>query len=385
MTNSDESAQHAFELRRHLGVIHSQATLLEDEAFGPITADQRDALEEIIAASLALTGETATTVEPAVEGYVTDHDAQILEESPSELASPVTPTEIVLALDRDDEFVDLLARQFERAGYTTQSVTEAAELPALLERPEPQHLVLDCRFPSGPFLESLERTINATDGETAVTLVSTVVAPLMNADRGGDADTDAGTNADGDADTNVDTDQVSVAPAGAGPLQGLAGILSPTVSVRTLEALFEARFGLTAALLEADTTVAVVGDVDERFLETLEAVTDCGHSNERDAYVSSRALSMVDPAAVDCVFLTSEAVDRTDDATLAAFRRPTDDEATPVVVVDELPVETAERPDDADNEWLPIRGYRTPRATPLTATELAAVVLTVIEPTPDTE
>lgn len=287
MTNSDESAQHAFELRRHLGVIHSQATLLEDEAFGPITADQRDALEEIIAASLALTGETATTVEPAVEGYVTDHDAQILEESPSELASPVTPTEIVLALDRDDEFVDLLARQFERAGYTTQSVTEAAELPALLERPEPQHLVLDCRFPSGPFLESLERTINATDGETAVTLVSTVVAPLMNADRGGDADTDAGTNADGDADTNVDTDQVSVAPAGAGPLQGLAGILSPTVSVRTLEALFEARFGLTAALLEADTTVAVVGDVDERFLETLEAVTDCGHSNERDAYVSS--------------------------------------------------------------------------------------------------
>ncbi|NGM68058.1 hypothetical protein G6M89_03355 [Natronolimnobius sp. AArcel1] len=358
MTHSDESAQQAFELRRQLGVIHSQATLLEDEALGSITADQRDALEEIIAATLALTGETATAVEPAAGGYVTDHDEQALEEPPSELISSVEPTEVVLAVGRDNKFVDSLASQFERAGYGVQVAATGEELMALLERPEPQHLVLDCRFPSGPFLESIEHAIDAADGETAVTLVSTVVPA---------------------------TDDGAGSPAGTAPLQGLAGILSPTVSVATLEALFESRFGLAPDQGDTDTAVAVVGDIDARFLETLESMTDRKQAIEQEAYVSSDTLSMVDPATVDCVFLTGDSVDRADDATLAAFRRPIDDEAIPLVAVGELPVERPTQPDGTESEWLPIRGYRTPRATPLTATELTATVLAAIEADSDNE
>ncbi len=354
MTESDESAPHAFEFRRQLGVILAKATLLEDESLGPVTPEQRDALEEVVAATLKLTAETADTLETHGDtpqttddrSQSTDDDLALDQPADDILTpgeSPATPESatvldsIVLGVGDDEEFVTSLERQFERAGYAVHTATDGDDLRTMLDRSRPQHLVLDCRFPAGTFHDGLERTISGLDGETSLTLVSTVEGDLP------------------------------------GPLQGIAGILASSIEPEPLAALLENRFELPIESSNAGTAVAVVGDVGDRFLATLD---ELDNSIDRVTHSSATALDAVDPGDVDFVFLSGPAIDHADESALAGLRNPTDGEAIPLVAVGSTPTEA---------EWVPFRGHRTLAQTPLTSTQLAAAVLAAIEPDPDEE
>ncbi|WP_247004993.1 hypothetical protein [Halosolutus gelatinilyticus] len=334
MKSPDESGRHAFEFRRQLGVIHARAVQLEDESLGPLTPDQRDAVEEIVEATLKLTAETAQSLETGDEGRSTPGDEVAVDESTASLEPSTPPDSIVLAIGDDEEFVAALEAQFERAGYVVRGASDDDDLRAALDRSRPQHLILDCRFPSGRSLEGLERTLDDLDDDTSVTLVSTVAGDHP------------------------------------GPLQGIAGVLAATVAPDALERLFENRFGLPINPSASDpTAIAVVGDVDDRLLETLD---ELDRRVTRDT-VSTEELDAVEPSDVDCVFLSEAAIDAVEESTLATLRSPIEEEAVPLVAIGPTPT---------DGEWVPITGRQTFAQTPITAAELAATVLAAIEPSP---
>ncbi|ELY93842.1 histidine kinase [Natrialba hulunbeirensis JCM 10989] len=348
----DEFATLGYEFRRHLAVVYGNSELLLEEAFGSLSSDQREALEEIVANTGELTALTAHTFETNDIEDAIDRADQLPDSTGSDestLADPDAFDPIVLAL-QSETFADLVAEQLELAGHEavtvevgavgTEAVTDGADDESeTLD--DPHHLVVDCGFPTPETIDWLGEITGPTEQRQSVTLVSTVDPVAIEAE---------GTQAGGAAG---DTVRVT------GPLLGIDGVLDPDASQSTVADLLADELVHTPDA-PSISTVHIAGDGTEPLASSLAGQS---YTVQRQ---TTATLPELDPSGDSCLFLGPDVFDRYDPLTLSRFRSPADapQRPIPIVAVAEFPI--------SDQEWEPTCGSDLFAHKPITAAEFAA-------------
>lgn len=212
----DEEAEDlAYELRRRVAPILGNAELALEGAFGPVTPEQRDALEEIVGSSEELGAVIAHAFE------ADDVEEGVDPDSPLPTTDPDSAPPIALSVENG--FDGVLAAQLERSGHEVLNGDPAGT---------PHHAIVDCGVPTRADLEAIRE--RACQGDTlSLTVVSTIDAESVPA-----------------------------------PVLGVSAIVSPTVSAERL------REELPEMTGDGTGAVAVLGPVDERLLETLSGMPE---------------------------------------------------------------------------------------------------------------
>ncbi len=331
----EERAMIAYEFRRHLAVVLANSELLLEESMGPLTDDQREALEEVVATAGEVTALTAHAFETEDIEAVTQIDEESIEpmtETTSSLDDPEEFDPIVLTLDAG-EFTDLVADQIERAGHDVRVVddlhglaeSEAGPSSVESDRGEDRHVVFDCGFPTKRDLEQISTLTDETGSAGSVTLASTVEDQAIPS-----------------------------------PFVGIAGIVSPAADEATVDELVNEQ-------VVSDSTgvrVGFTGDADGPFAATLEDA-----SYPVDHYPTTAELEVLEAGEIDVLFVEADMVGEIDDTALTRLRLPTDTIQIPIAIVG---------PSPTNDQWIPTCGNRLFARKPITAVDFAAEILLTI-------
>ncbi|WP_114578298.1 hypothetical protein [Saliphagus sp. LR7] len=298
----EETETLAYELRRRIAPILGNAELALDGAFGPVTDEQRDALEEIVGAS----EELGTVIAHAFEA---DGVAEVVESDDPLPAAPDSAPPVALSVD--DGFDRLLVEQLERSGY---EVLEG-------EPDGPHHAVVDCGVPTRADLEALRERAGREE-VVGLTVVSTVDADSLPA-----------------------------------PALGVSAIVSPTASERRLREVLSD--------LAGESTVALLGPVDDRFRETLTGVEEASVIEVDPRSGAAGVLETIAANGADVAVLDT-GTEGVDAELVAALRDPAEPAHLPLVAVG---------PPPTGGEWTAITGHDQFAHRPLSTVELAGEVV----------
>lgn len=351
---SDQEAALQFELRRRLAVISATTETLLEDSFGPLTSDQRRALETVLTASNELSALLSHDPEPGRDGRALDVAVDPTAHSPA-VSDADRSVSIALVVESPTLSAALIDR-LEQSGYdpATPSSLEAAlegdtgsdgttDGDVAAER----HLVVDWDALPTPTLECLANRVERLEPATSLVLVSTV-------------------------------DHESL-PA---PFLGYSGILSPDASPATVVDALE----LVARDAGADARIAAVGTIDDPDLDVILPALE-GLDRPVDAISLEALPEYVDRETVECLFLSASAVDAIDDALLRALRtprpsRPTDDSSAESWADSQvIPIPLiAVGPTPTGADWFPVCGVSAFSYRSVTALELAGEILLTIDP-----
>lgn len=273
----DEVEDLAYELRRRIAPILGNAELTLDGAFGSVTPEQRDALEEVVASS----EELGAVISHALES---DDVEEVIESDGGPLPSADPEDSPPIAVSVDDEFDAILADQLERSGYNVHEN----------EEPDgPHHAIVDCGVPTREGLEALSKRAQRDD-----TLSLTVVSTL-------------------------DIDSLP------SPTLGVSAIALPDAPAALLGEELPELVG------QDRVEAALVGPIDERFRKTLAGVREV-RTLEVDPSAEGTAAALETIAASDGDLAVFDA-GAVDGQLLSALRDPTNPAHLPLVAVGPTP------------------------------------------------